>query len=83
MTDHAVVMFRMHRRNRQVDLAVDLDMTAHELVLGLNQAYVLGLDPEDLSQCYLACENPTALLRGRRTLRAFGVRTGSVVHFTR
>ena len=43
----------------------------------------LGIRTEDLGQCYLSCENPVALLRGRRTLREIGLRDGSIVHFTR
>ena len=83
MDDKIIASFVMHRRNRRVDLVLPLDMTAHELVLALNQAYELGIRTEDLGQCYLSCENPVALLRGRRTLREIGLRDGSIVHFTR
>lgn len=80
MDDKVIVLFQMHKRGKQVDLELPLDMTAHELVTALNQAYALGLENDAM---YLACENPTALLRGGRTLKAFGLRNGSTIHFTR
>lgn len=83
MPEKAIVTFWMHQRDRQVDLELDLDMTAHDLVLALNQVYALALDAEDINQCYMASENPIALLRGGRTLKEFGIHTGSMIHFTR
>lgn len=83
MPDHVIVQFNMHRRGRVVDLEVPLDMTARELLLALNQAYVLGIAADKMADCYLSCERPTALLRGNRTLREIGLRNGSVIHFTR
>lgn len=80
MDDKVIVTFQMHKRERQVDLELPLNMTAHELVTALNQAYALGIGNESM---YLACENPIALLRGGRTLETFGLRNGSVIHFTR
>lgn len=80
MDSKVIVTFQMHKRGRQVDLELPLDMTAHELVAALDQAYALGLGNDGM---YLACENPTALLRGSRTLETFGLRNGSVIHFTR
>ena len=83
MLDHVMVQFIMHSRRRAVDLEIPLDMTARELLLALNQAYVLGIELDKMSECYLSCERPTALLRGNRTLREIGLRNGSVIHFTR
>ena len=80
MEDKIVVDFFLHKLGKHVDLELELDMTALELVLGLNQAYNLGLDTNDLEQCYLAAENPIALLRGNRTLREYGLRDGTVIH---
>jgi hypothetical protein len=35
-----------------------------------------------MRQYYLKAERPTALLRGERTLRASGIRDGSVINIT-
>lgn len=83
MEDHIIVTFEMHKRGRGVDLELPLDMTAMELVEGLNKAYVLGIDLEDPAQCYMACQNPIALLKGMKTLREYGLHNGSVIHYTR
>lgn len=83
MPDHVIVQFQMHKRERTVDLELPLDMTARELLVALNQAYALGVAVDQMAQCYLSCEFPTALLRGNRTLREIGLRDGSIIHFTR
>lgn len=83
MEDHIIVTFEIHKRARVVDLELPLDMTAMELVEGLNKAYVLGINLEDPAQCYMACQNPIALLKGMKTLREYGLHNGSVIHFTR
>ena len=83
MLERVIVQFQMHRRGRSVDLEIPLDMTARELLLALNQAYVLGIATDRMEECYLSCERPTALLRGNRTLREICLRNGSVIHFTR
>lgn len=80
MDGKVIVVFQMHKREKQVDLELPLEMTARELAAALNQAYALGLENDTM---YLTCENPTALLRGGRTLESFGLRNGSIIHFTR
>lgn len=65
------------------DIDVPLDITANDLIVGLNAAYHLGLDISDARQCYLSCENPIALLRGNKTLGEFGIRDGSLITYYR
>lgn len=72
-----------HVNGRRMDLEVALGVTAIELYAGLNSALGWGTDPQDSRSCYLACENPIALLRGDHTLREFGVRNGSILHYSR
>lgn len=83
MPERVIVQFIMHSRRRTVDLEIPLDMTARELLLALNQAYVLGIAADKMAESSLSCERPTALLRGNRTLREIGLRNGSAIHFTR
>ena len=65
---------------RERIVAVPLNITANEAIIGLNQAFGLGMDTSDLSRCFLRTENPIALLKGNRTLEEFGLRDGTVIH---
>lgn len=80
--DAAIVIFRMEKQNRTVDLEVPLFITANELVMALNSAYDLQIDTSDIKNCYLKAERPIALLRGNKTLEEFGVRNGTVIYYT-
>jgi len=80
--DTAIVIFRIEKQNRTVDLEVPLFITANELVMALNTAYDLQIDTSDIKNCYLKAERPIALLRGNKTLEAFGVRNGTVIYYT-
>ena len=82
MENKAIVIFKIHKRNFEVDLEVPLDISANELVIGLNTAYDLGIDVSDVKNCYLKAENPVALLKGNKLLSEFGVRNGTVINFT-
>ncbi len=82
MAARAVVQLNLVRRGEVHDVDVPLDITAGELLQGLNEAYGLGLDTEDASQCYLKAENPVVLLHGRRTLGELGIMNGSIINVT-
>lgn len=81
--DTAIVIFNIVQRNFTVDLEIPLDISANELVIALNTAYELGIDTSDIKNCYLQAENPIALLKGNKTLSAFGLRHGSIINYTR
>lgn len=80
--DKAIIVFNNGKRNTTVDIEVPLDITATELVIGLNIAYDLGIDTSNIKNCYLKAENPIALLRGNKTLAQYGIRNGSVIFYT-
>ena len=82
MDNKAIVIFKMYKRNIEVDLEIPLDITANDLVNALNTAYELGIDTNDVKNCYLKIENPIALLKGNRLLSEYGVRNGTVINFT-
>lgn len=82
MASRAVVQLNLVRRGESFDVDVPLDITAGELLQGLNEAYHLGLDTEDASRCYLKAENPVVLLHGRKSLAEFGIMDGSVLNVT-
>ncbi len=81
--DKAIVIFRIPSHKQEVDVEIPLSITANELVLALNSAYNLGIDTNDIQNCYLTAENPIVLLRGNRTLADFGVRNGTVIEYNR
>lgn len=82
MTDSVVVIFKNVEKNINVDLEVPLYITARELVIGLNEAYELDIDINDIKKCYLKVDNPVMLLRGNILLRDAGIRNGSVISYS-
>ena len=78
----AIIILNIVQREFTVDLEVPLDISANDLVNGLNIAYKLGIDNSDIKNCYLKMENPIALLKGNKTLAEFGLRNGSIINFT-
>ena len=81
MEDRVTVRFVNEIKKIDVDLEVPLDISANELVTAINSAYDLGIDTDDMKVCYLKSEEPIVLLKGSRTLREFGVRTGSIIRY--
>lgn len=80
--DRVVVILNITKRNFSADIEVPLNITANELVIGLNSAYDLGIDVTNVKDCYLKAENPIALLKGNRLLSEFGVRNGTIINIT-
>ncbi len=77
-----LVIFYQHAKGRKVDIEVPLDITANELIIGLNSGFKLKMNVSDLSGCFLKTENPIAFLHGNRTLQEYGLRNGTVIHYT-
>ena len=78
----AIIILNIVQRKFTVDIEVPLDISANDLVNGLNIAYKLGIDTSDIKNCYLKMENQIALLKGNKTLAEFGLRNGSIINFT-
>ena len=79
--DKAIIIFNNVKLNTAVDIEIPLNITANELIVGLNVAYNLGIDMSDIKNCYLKAENPIALLRGNKTLAQFGIHNGSIINY--
>ena len=77
-----IIILDLVKRKKTVDLEVPLNITANELVIALNTAYGLGINTNDIKNCYLKAERPIALLRGNRTLKEFGIRDGTVIVYS-
>jgi uncharacterized ubiquitin-like protein YukD len=82
MDERVVIVLRIHGRDFETDLDIPLDITANELLVGINEAYRLGIDTSNAANCYLRAENPIALLRGSKTLLEYGIRNGTVINIT-
>ncbi len=80
MKKTAVIILDIKEKGLLRDIEVPLDITVYDLVTGLNTAYQLGIDVEDVRNCYLRMDNPIALLRGDKILRDYGMHNCSVIH---
>ena len=74
-----VITIKFLKQNREEDVEVPVHITANELIIGLNEAYRLGIDTNDVLKSFLRAENPIVLLRGNRTLAECGLRNGSMI----
>lgn len=77
MKDTIIVMFK--RGESIMDIQVPINITANELIIGLNQGLNLGININDSRQCYLCSKNPRALVKGNKTLEEFGLRDGTML----
>lgn len=70
----------IHSRGIKVDILVPLDISANELIIGLNEGFGLGMDTTDMSKCFLRTESPIALVKGNKLLKEFGLRNGTIIN---
>lgn len=82
MQDRAIMIVKIFSRKEVYDIDVPLDISANDLVIGLNQAFRLGIDTDNILNCYLKTESPTALIRGNKLLKDYGLRNGSIINIT-
>ena len=80
MDEKVIVIFKTPTLKKGVDIEIPLNITANELIYGLNNAFKLGIDMHNPGECYLRLENPTALLRGDTLLEEFGIRNGATLY---
>ena len=79
-TNRIVVVLHIHKQTKKIDVDIPLDITANELIIGLNEAFELGMT--NIEECCLKIENPIALVKGNKTLRDYGFRNGTVINYT-
>ena len=77
-----IIVLKLHQRGVEYDIEIPTDITAVELIIGLNEAFSLGMDTSDSARCYLKAENPIALLRGNKLISDYGLYNGSIINFT-
>ena len=77
MENKVIVIFINKQTRKGIDIEIPLNITANELIYGLNEAFHLGINIDDPEKCYLRMENPIGLLRGDTFLSECGIRNGS------
>ncbi len=80
MNEKAIITVRLLKKKEVYDIEVPLDISGNDLVIALNQAFKLGIDVNNILDCYLNMESPTALIRGNKLLRDYGMRNGSMIN---
>lgn len=83
MKNKIIMRYERQKTGDSFDLEVPLNITVNELLNALNQGLHLGINREDVSQCYLTTENPIALLKGDVLLEEYGLHDGTKLFFTR
>ena len=78
--DKVIVILNIKSLSKKYDVEVPLYITAKDLVKGLNTAFNLGINTENINECFLRCENPIVLLKGNKTLREFNLRNGTLIN---
>ena len=78
--DKVIVILNIKRLSKKYDVEVNLYITDNDLVKGLNKAFNLGINTENINECFLRCENPIVLLKGNKTLREFNLRNGTLIN---
>ena len=81
--DRIVIVFNDLDEKQQTDLDIPINITANELITGLNEIFGLGINTGDLSRCHLKAENPIALLRGNKLLSEYRLRNGTIINYSR
>lgn len=83
MKETIIMIFNHKRANKSYDIEVPLDISANELIYGLNKGFHLGINLNNVEECYLCTKEPIALLRGNVLLEEYGLRDGTIIDFER
>ncbi len=81
MGENIIVIFKRKSDGSEVDLEIPSNLSANELIYGLNESFGLGINMDKPSECYLRADEPKALIRGERTLEELGLRDGNIIYF--
>jgi len=79
MSETIMMVFERTKTNESFDIEVPLDITAEELLNGLNTGLRLGLDLSKPTTGYLISENPIALIKGDTLLKDFNLHDGTLL----
>lgn len=74
-----ILIFKNNVVGTTSDIEVPKNITANELIVGLNAGLRLGMNTNNSAECYLCAQNPRNLVRGNKTLEELGFRNGTVL----
>lgn len=77
MEKTAIVFLQIPSKQYSTDLEIPLNIPAERVINALCDTYDLDREEEP----YIVCENPIALVYGKKTLSEFGVRNGSTLRY--
>ncbi|SCY47256.1 MULTISPECIES: hypothetical protein [unclassified Butyrivibrio] len=83
MNDKIIMIFHRADTNETFDIEVPTDITANELIYGLNKGLGLGINMDNPADAYLRSINPIALLRGDDLIEDFHLHGGTTIIFDR
>lgn len=83
MDEKVILEFINKNDDSNTELEVPTNITANDLIIALNDAFDLGMDIENIFNCYLVAENPIAFLHGNKGLAEYGIRNGTKIIFKR
>lgn len=81
--DRCVVRIKFYDDRESEDLDIPLDISAIDLVIALNEIYLLGYDLEKINEYGIKVENPICLMKGSKFIREYGIMNGSIINITR
>lgn len=64
MMDSVIVVFCNNVTEQKCDIEIPTNISVRNLIIGLNEAFDLGIDVTDSNELYLRTENPIGLLSG-------------------
>lgn len=77
--DRSIIRLKINNEKEE-DIDIPLNITAVELLIGLNEAYNLGYNMAKISEYCLHFENPICMARGEKTLNEYGIMNGSILN---
>lgn len=80
--ERIVVTLYNIEKKQEYDVDIPVDITANELIIGLNRGFGLGIDTSDYSKCYMKAENPITLIRGNKIVKEYGLRNGTKLFYS-
>ncbi|MBQ7780884.1 MAG: hypothetical protein IJ405_02555 [Lachnospiraceae bacterium] len=81
MKDTYILIFENRKTQETFDIEVPKQITANELIVALNQGFWLGMDTNDITNCFLRAKNPIMLIKGDMLLEQCNLHDGSVIWY--
>ena len=81
MKDTYILIFENRKTKETFDIEVPKQITANELIVALNQGFRLGMNTNDIANCFLKAKNPIMLIKGDVLLEQCNLHDGSVIWY--